>query len=333
MAEGDGAYSFVVRTRIDNTKVSHSNGRLGIIKLFVKGRIMVDPELMRRINPNYRMPAVEAFDDVTWEMLQDERIREGAITGADLRVDELVPEDLLVCSPTVQGFSLGDKQWLEFAVANIKDIDWNGDVLTQLSLPAKQMKVIHALCDAHLVRHYEFDDSIAGKGCGFSILLHGPPGVGKTMTAEAMSEHLQRPLYSISAGEPGIVARALEARLSDIFAMAERWHALLLLDEADVYVEQRAPKDLVRNELVCVFLRKLEYYRGILILTTNRITTIDEAVASRIHLPLPHHELSQLARSAIWKGFVHRVRTRKGHAECKSADIETLSRNVLNGRE
>ena len=82
-----------------------------------------------------------------------------------------------------------------------------------------------------------------------------------------------------------------------------------------------------------MFLRELEYYRGILILTTNRVTTIDEAVASRIHLALPYHELSQLARSAIWKGFLQRVRTRKGHAECKSADIETLSRNVLNGRE
>ncbi|KAK0246600.1 hypothetical protein LTR75_018250, partial [Friedmanniomyces endolithicus] len=59
-----------------------------------------------------------------------------------------------------------------FAVADIKDTARNGDVLTQLSLPAKQ-KVVHALCDAHLIRHYEyeFDDFVAGKGSGLSILL------------------------------------------------------------------------------------------------------------------------------------------------------------------
>ncbi|KAK0836827.1 hypothetical protein LTS02_018067 [Friedmanniomyces endolithicus] len=134
-----------------------------------------------------------------------------------------------------QGFSLEDKRWLGFAVADIKDTARNGDVLTQLSLPAKQ-KVVHALCDAHLIRHYEyeFDDFVAGKGSGLSILLHGPPGVGKTMPAEAMSEHLQRPLYSISAGGLGTVAQTLEARVSEIFTMADRWNALLLLDEADL---------------------------------------------------------------------------------------------------
>lgn len=137
----------------------------------------------------------------------------------------------------------------------------------------------------------------------------------------------------ISAGELGNDATLLEMRLAEIFTMANRWNAVLLLDEADVYVEQRAPQDLNRNALVCVFLRKLEYYQGILILTTNRVTTIDEAVASRIHLALPYSNLSGFARSAVWQGFLEKVETREGCAQWSSKDVNTLSRHILNGRE
>lgn len=43
-----------------------------------------------------------------------------------------------------------------------------------------------------------------------------------------------------------------------------------MLDEAEVFLEERTQADLQRNALVSVFLRALEYYDGILILTTNR---------------------------------------------------------------
>jgi hypothetical protein len=115
--------------------------------------------------------------------------------------------------------------------------------------------------------------------------------------------------------------------------MADRWNALLLLDEADVYVESRANRDLLRNELVSVFLRKLEYYKGILIMTTNRVTTIDEAVASRIHLALPYCQLSQSARQAVWDGLLKKARTDKGAALYDTAGVIVLSRHILNGRE
>ena len=52
--------------------------------------------------------------------------------------------------------------------------------------------------------------------------------------------------------------------------MVARWEAVLLLDEADVFLEARSTHDLERNKLVSIFLRVLEYYEGILFLTTNR---------------------------------------------------------------
>ena len=60
--------------------------------------------------------------------------------------------------------------------------------------------------------------------------------------------------------------------------------SILLLDEADVFLERRSPENLTRNGLVSVFLRKLEYYEGIVFLTTNRVSHFDEAILSELIL-------------------------------------------------
>ncbi|OCK88233.1 uncharacterized protein K441DRAFT_589725, partial [Cenococcum geophilum 1.58] len=61
----------------------------------------------------------------------------------------------------------------------------------------------------------------------------------------------------------------------------------------------KATNNIYRNALVCIFLRKLEYYKGILFLTTNRVKTIDEAIASRIHLVFRYSSLNKDARKAV----------------------------------
>ena len=79
----------------------------------------------------------------------------------------------------------------------------------------------------------------------------------------------------ISAGELGTSVEKLEAQLPLIFQRADKWNAVLLLDEADVFLEQRSLHDVHRNALVSVFLRESEYYQGIMFLTTNRVKQID----------------------------------------------------------
>ena len=88
----------------------------------------------------------------------------------------------------------------------------------------------------------------------------------------------------------------MECQLSRIFQVASHWKALILLDEADVYMEQRTKENLGRNQLVSVFLRMLEYCKGILFLTTNRVSDFDEAILSRIHLMLKYDALGLNAR-------------------------------------
>lgn len=73
-------------------------------------------------------------------------------------------------------------------------------------------------------------DVISGKGGGLVIVLHGRPGVGKTLTAEAVSELLEAPLYSVTAGELGVQAEQLEKRLRDTLDVSEAWGAVLLIE-------------------------------------------------------------------------------------------------------
>jgi AAA+ superfamily predicted ATPase len=104
-----------------------------------------------------------------------------------------------------------------------------------------------------------------------TAVLHGPPGTGKTLTAEGISEMLKCPLYMASAGELGTDSRYLEHELQKILDICHAWGAILLLDEADVFLEKRNMQDIHRNALVSIFLRQLEYFQGILFLTTNRV--------------------------------------------------------------
>ncbi|ERF71539.1 hypothetical protein EPUS_00528 [Endocarpon pusillum Z07020] len=125
-------------------------------------------------------------------------------------------------------------------------------------------------------------DFIKGKGEGRIFLLHGPPGVGKTCTAESVAELLERPLLALTCGNIGTSATDVE-RLGQYLTWGELWGDLVLLDEADIYLEKRAYNEVERNSVVSVFLRALEYYRGLLFLTTNRVNAFDDAFKPRRH--------------------------------------------------
>lgn len=123
-------------------------------------------------------------------------------------------------------------------------------------------------------------DVIEGKSAGNVILGKGEPGVGKTLTAEVYSELIERPLYSIHSGNLGVSADDVRKNLETAFKRAKRWNAVLLLDEADVFVLERGD-NIVQNAIVAEFLRTLEYFTGLMFMTTNRANNIDDAILSR----------------------------------------------------
>jgi SpoVK/Ycf46/Vps4 family AAA+-type ATPase len=119
---------------------------------------------------------------------------------------------------------------------------------------------------------------------------------------------LKQSLATTCAVKSGVCAALLSKYLESVLHLSRNWGCVVLLDEADVFLEQRTLNDLERNALVSVFLRVLEYYEGILILTSNRVGTFDEAFKSRIQLSLHYENLSKGQRSRIWKNFFNRLK-------------------------
>ena len=193
---------------------------------------------------------------------------------------DLTEEQLMVCAYWINGFSLPRKIWGQFMVDNLVEIVWNDNAFQKLVMKEERRQLIHGLVKAHRQDEEAFDDIVQNKGRGLVCLLAGSPGVGKTLTAEVVAETTHRPLYVVSTGELGLDADVVDRRLETILEITRRWGCVLLIDEADVFLSIRG-QDLARDTLVSIFLRQLEYFRGVLILTTNRQAEIDPAFESR----------------------------------------------------
>ncbi|KAF2193617.1 P-loop containing nucleoside triphosphate hydrolase protein [Zopfia rhizophila CBS 207.26] len=304
----------------------------------VKSRIMIDAVGFHECNPKYHRRRVNekkpnAFDLFSFgSPLSDEGSQ---VKYMDIDPEQLGDDELILFNPTVLGFSLKDKRFLEFAVANIRNIQWSSAPFDNVRIPDEKKAIVQALTESYLIRGPDdsFDDFIEGKGRGLVFLLHGRPGVGKTLTAEAIAESHKTPLYAIAAGELGTESATVEVLLSTVFKVASRWNAIVLLDEADVFLAQRTVDNTSNNSLVSVFLRQLEYYQGILFLTTNRVQTFDEAVASRVHYGINYGSLGVNARREIWERFLAKASTKMGSVKYNSNDLDDLAKQELNGRE
>ena len=78
-------------------------------------------------------------------------------------------------------------------------------------------------------------------------------------------------------------------------------------------------------------LRHVEYYRGILFLTTNRIMTFDEAFLSRIHVALHFNELSTPTKAQIWRAFLSKAGI--ANEEVSEDLLQKLAERDINGRQ
>ncbi|KAF5569394.1 Fidgetin 1 [Fusarium phyllophilum] len=220
--------------------------------------------------------------------------------------------------------------WAQFCVDDLAPVVWNDAAFNHLVLPGTEKQLAWEFVENKSIAN-TFDDFIQNKGRGIIILMFGPPGVGKTYTAEAVAEKARVPLYSMSAGDLGTAPKEVDLALERALTLCGLWNAMLLLDEADVFLGARTDSDLARNELVAVFLTKLEYYTGVCFLTTNRTASIDTAFQSRVDLFLPYKDLTFEARKKVWQNFINRAGGTQ--VEIADADMNKLAGMKLNGRE
>ncbi|KAI0386543.1 hypothetical protein F5Y04DRAFT_244287, partial [Hypomontagnella monticulosa] len=253
----------------------------------------------------------------------------------------------LISSRNLRAFVFKTRKWETLDVEFCHDPKPNKTPFKHLVMPEERKTMIEALVYKYTDPRYAGSggtqvwgaDFIKNKGEGQIFLLHGGPGVGKTFTAECIAEFTGRPLLALTCGDIGTEEATMEKQLGKWLKLAHKWGAVMLIDEADVFLEKRLEADLKRNSLVSVFLREIEYYQGILFLTTNRVGQFDDAFISRIHVVIHYPDLNTKDQRKIWNQFFDKLEDeRKDTMDVPKATRryvldEEMCRYKWNGRE
>lgn len=231
--------------------------------------------------------------------------------------------------PFVRVFSLKHKDYIYVDIESMKEHEYHQDGRDKIVLPEKMLTALDSIF--HARRENIFGDLFHGRHGGIVVMANGPSGVGKTLTAEVFAEFQKRPLYSIEMSEIGTNVTSVEEKLQKIFARAKKWNAVLLFDEADIFLSEREASDLERSAIVGIFLRLLDYYEGTFFLTTNRGEGIDKAFKSRVTLYLNYPELSNQTRLKIWQTMLAAAGINV--LEDLAAPWSLVAEQPLNGRQ
>jgi len=201
--------------------------------------------------------------------------------------------------------------------------------LEDLKLAKEQKATLENICN-----HVRFKDKVFDKwnmesryayGKGVSALFVGPPGTGKTMSANVIAGMLGLELYRIDISQ--VVDKYIgetEKKLEEAFNTAENSNVILFFDEADSIFGKRSDvndsKDRYANTETSYILQRLEDYNGIVILASNFRKNIDDAFMRRIRYVIEFQMPSFEVRKEIWQSsFSNKV-------PLKDIDFDYLAR-------
>jgi SpoVK/Ycf46/Vps4 family AAA+-type ATPase len=180
------------------------------------------------------------------------------------------------------------------------DLILPADVMAQLQEIARQVCLRR-----QVLIDWGFGKKLA-KSSGISALFSGPSGTGKTMAAEVLAGELRLDLYRIDLAL--IVNKYIgetEKNLKRIFDVAEAGGAILFFDEADALFGKRTEvkdsHDRYANVEVNYLLQRMEDYRGLAILATNRKTDLDRAFLRRLRFQVDFPYPDASGRLRIWQ--------------------------------
>ncbi len=147
---------------------------------------------------------------------------------------------------------------------------------------------------------------VVRKNKGLSLLFAGPPGTGKTMTAEAIAKELKRPILIVNyAHLENMWVGETEKNIEAVFKQAEMRDAVLFFDEADAVFHRRGFSSAPwTNRDVNVLLHHMENYEGLVVLATNMARVMDKALDRRIDIAVEFEMPSAELRTQIFKRTV-----------------------------
>lgn len=181
-----------------------------------------------------------------------------------------------------------------------------------LILPDEQKTELRNACNQMKYRHivygqWGFDEKLA-YGKGLSLLFTGPPGTGKTMSAQIIARELDLQIYKIDLSQ--VISKYIgetEKNLQEIFNEAQYSHAILFFDEADALFGKRSEvkdaHDKYANVETSYLLQKMEEYEGISILASNYLQNIDEAFMRRINFIIKYPFPDRAHRQQLWSSL------------------------------
>jgi len=159
--------------------------------------------------------------------------------------------------------------------------------------------------------HYDWGTARAWNESGITVLFAGPPGTGKTMAAEVMAQRLKLPMYRIDLSQ--VVNKYIgetEKNLKRIFDAADISDMVLFFDEADALFGKRTDvsdsRDRYANLEISYLLERMERFKGLAILATNRKNDLDHAFIRRIRHIIDFPVPDEAQRAAMWSQMIPR---------------------------
>lgn len=164
------------------------------------------------------------------------------------------------------------------------------------------------------------------------ILMYGPPGCGKTISARYLTQLIKRPLAALDMGTFGSSAPGeAERNISQFFANAQHNHATVFLDEADgvLWSRDKAGGDSMwMVSIINKLLTELADYRDLAIIATNRKTELDAALMSRVIADVEITRPDFMTRARLWANKI----PPKYPLQLSHVQLEMLAQHDLSGR-
>lgn len=268
------------------------------------GRVMVDGATMHKYNPHIG----KSLHPLTHENM--------------IRGVWKLPYPAAACLYNiVPVFSLQDHKWGAVRADKLQPVAFRKDAIDRLVIEDRKKRVLSALVKNH---SFGFKDLVDDKNSATIVLLAGPPGTGKSLTAQAVAESLELPLYTVNLDDTD--DDGIEDKLTEIFQLTTPWDAVILIDEADAVMRKRESCEPHEARRVATFLRVVEAHEGIIFLTSNYADSIDEAMRSRVSVVIDYRPAPYRLRAIIWRNL-------SSSMAGITLNVSRLALWPLNGRE